>query len=220
MTLLSGVLLSVTPLTISGSVSAADQVASTQAASSSSIDVSGIRKMNVATVNAIRKSNGLSSLSENGKIDSYAQQRANHYAKLGKIDSNHAGFDPNKYAPYNSVAGENLDVVTTSSTGRKAMTTISNTAVKDWWNDSGQANYGHRKTMLSSYHNQIGVGVAKISGTNNYVVVQDYGLDSSTASALYKKDPNGYMNYPKKEQANGLGAWAKYKWNGSTGLAK
>ncbi|MCH4009759.1 CAP domain-containing protein [Companilactobacillus sp.] len=185
----------------------------------SNLDISAYRKSNINTINTIRTSNGLPAFNENSTLDSYAQERAEYLANLGHLD-HHAGKDESRIVPYNAVSSENLAMLPMGNRSNKSVQAISNEAVTTWWEDTGIANYGHRKTILDAFVDSIGAGVAQQPGTENYVVVIETGIDKSSLDALVAQNSDFYYKqYAPDFNGAGLGSYAKYSWDEKSGLA-
>ncbi len=189
-----------------------------QAASIGTSEIKEFRSMHINTINSIRNQNGLPSFEEEQVIDNYAQQRAEDLAKTGELS--HTGFEGSKIAPYSWSTAENLSVPISSKSGRDALVEVSNSSIIGLWKDSGTANFGHRKNILSTFVNKIGVGIAKVNGQDKYVVVENFGMDEDGVTAIFDKDPNAFNTYNDNWDAKSLSVWSNYTWDLSSGLAK
>lgn len=148
-------------------------------------------------LNNLRAQNGESKVTGVYPLTYLAQSRAAHLSNIGRLDE-HAGYNYKNGAPYTSVAGENIGYWYNSAiTDPKE---IAKQIIEDLYDDTGIANYGHRKNMLNPYFKHVGIGVTINPATGYIYYAQDFG----TTSTELGNDYQAASAYAKYTQQNGL----------------
>ncbi|WP_125707661.1 CAP domain-containing protein [Companilactobacillus zhongbaensis] len=159
-------------------------------------------------LNNLRSQNGESKVTGVYPLANLAQNRADYLSNIGRLDE-HAGYDYKQGAPYTAVAGENIGYWYNSAISDPKV--IAKHIIANLYDDTGIANFGHRKNMLNPYFQHVGIGVSINPITNYIYYAQDFGTtsaelgnnyDAAVAYANYTKQDGLSSQYPTKYDQN------------------
>ena len=191
----------------------------TTQASYQKIDTAAVRVAMLAELNRLRAQNNLQPLTSVNTLNAYAQSRTDSFLGSGGVD-NHAGWNSANMYPYNLTAEENIAQMPYSMLGTTDPTVIAQKITNEFYSEmyDPEPNYGHRKNMLNSYVNFVGIGVS-IANNGMVYFSQEMGnnqetyskYDASDVYAYYLTNDNDYANVSQYDIADAKKTDADYQ---------
>lgn len=116
----------------------------------------------LAELNRLRVENGIQPVMANEQLSNFSQQRAQSLKKQGYLSHNGWWLEshPQGYAAENIETAFNL-----YNNKKNALNAIS-----EFYDDPGNPNLGHRKSMLNPYFTQVGIGIVPDNYDRFYIV--------------------------------------------------
>lgn len=147
-------------------------------------DQSALINAMLTELNRLRAQNGLQPLTNNAELSAFSQRRAEDLRQKGYLS--HAGWwfesHPVGYAAENIETAFDLHDINKTAIN----------AIGEFYDDPGNPNLGHRKSMLNPYFTQVGMGIVA-DGYGRFYIVQTFlkpDIQESDAAGI-----KAYENY-------------------------
>lgn len=152
-------------------------------------------------LNSLRTQNGLQPVKINKELNDFTQQRANTLANQGYLS--HKGY-------WDDVNGTDRFYTTEDIQDMIKQSTNAQTAIKSiagFYDDRGNPNFGHRKSLLDPFMEQVGIGVQQNKKWSKHVYIAitmafpteklwDVNIDDWNDYSHYISAPGLSSNYP------------------------
>ncbi|MBA1393361.1 CAP domain-containing protein [Lactobacillus sp. XV13L] len=140
-------------------------------------------------LNRLRVQNDLAPLKMNAELNMFSQQRAAHLQQQGYLSHQGWWFESHPYG----YAAENIETAFDLHDINKTAVN----AIEEFYDDPGNPNLGHRKSMLNPYFNEVGMGIVA-DGYGRFYIVQTF-----LRSTFRPEDAKGIEDYENYVQIVG-----------------